>query len=79
MKRLQEMEEEMSQEGEKKELKVHIAGAFAKLAFKEIKEGKEAVLLKKFVGQTLKQFVGELLKQYAGESEQPSEPPTPSE
>ncbi|MBC7328952.1 hypothetical protein H5T88_01180 [bacterium] len=79
LKRLQEMEEEMSKEGGKKDLKVHIAGAFAKLAFKEIKEGKEAVLLKKFVGQTLKQFVGELLQQYVGESEEPSEPPVPSE
>jgi|YelNatPaOPRAMG01_1025707.scaffolds.fasta_scaffold57693_2 probable regulatory domain-containing protein len=79
MKRLQEMEEEMSQEGEKKELKVHIAGAFAKLAFKEIKEGKEAALLKKFVGETLKKFVGELLQQFTGETEQTTEPSTPSE
>ena len=68
LKRLQEMEEEVSKEG-KKELKVHIAGAFAKLAFKEIKEGKEAALLKKFVGEFLQQFTAE-----SKESSEPSQP-----
>lgn len=45
-KRLKEMEE-MSPE-DKKEMRVHIAGAFVKLAYKEIKEGKEASILQRF-------------------------------
>ncbi|MBC7328376.1 bacterio-opsin activator [bacterium] len=49
--------EELSAEN-KKDLRVHIAGAIAKLAFEEVKQGKEANFLLAFAADMLRQVAG---------------------